>query len=82
MVYPHLAGRRLVRDGRLVAVPSPDEMGDSLVEYLKPNLLERGGLAEKPVVCRTQPDTTARAGPDRVEWSVNLRTAREPMTGA
>src|SRR5207253_7900386 len=47
-----------VGDARLNSVPSPDEMGDSLVEYLKPNLLDRGGLVEKPVVCRAQPDTT------------------------
>jgi hypothetical protein len=47
-----------VGDARLIAVPSPEEMGDSLVEYLKPNLLERGGLIESPMVCRAQPDAT------------------------
>jgi hypothetical protein len=47
-----------VGDARLNSVPSPDEMGDSLVEYLKPNLLERGALIERPVVCAAYPDVT------------------------
>lgn len=47
-----------VGDARLNSVPSPEEMGDSLVEYLKPNLLERGALIERPVVCTAHPDIT------------------------
>jgi hypothetical protein len=47
-----------VGDARLNSVPRPDEMGDSLVEYLKPNLLERGALIERPVVCTAHPDLT------------------------